>query len=101
MGVISPTNTTEFKSAEFVYSKVRRFLSSYDAANLIDEGEFPTYAKEVIRSIGNGAYIEGQAVLIPNNFQCALPDDFGFFHAVYKCSPISSSKSTLKHLQES
>lgn len=100
MGLITASNPNEFKSASFIYSKVRRFLKSFDAANLIDEGEFPTYTKEVLKDLGVGAYMETQAVLPIKDFKTKLPDDFEYLYAAYKCSRMGSGlKGETKHLQ--
>jgi len=92
MGVISESTNNNFKSSDFVFSKVKRFLSSFDSANLLDEGEFPTYLKEEIRDLGIGAYKEEQAVVKIENYKACLPDDFSVLYAAYKCSPYISSK---------
>lgn len=87
MGVISADNTNLFKTSDYVFSKVKRFLSSYNAANLIDEGEFGTYVKEVLRDLGIGVYKETDAVLRVKNYKARLPEGFTTLYAAYKCTP--------------
>lgn len=101
MGVITPSNTTEFKPSKYLFSKVRRFLSSYDAASLLDEGEFPTYVKEVLKSLP-ASYKESQALIKIENGSGKLPDDFEYLYSAYKCSPMDNyPKTPTKHLQNS
>jgi len=83
MGVITNSDNF-FKSSSYLFSKVRRFLKSLDSANLIDEGEFPTYIKEIYRNIGFGAYREAQAILFVENTEAHLPDDFQHIYSAYK-----------------
>lgn len=95
MGVISPENENAFKSASILFSKVKRFLSTYNTANLIDEGEFPTYVKEVMRMLGVGAYKEQEAVIKVKNFKGPLPVDFSVLYAAYKCTPFFGQKDRI------
>lgn len=92
------TENIEFKSADGVFSKVRRFLSSFDSAGMIDEGEFPGYAKEVMKNLGMGVYRESDAVTQIRNYKGKLPEDFAMLHAAYKCSPHVDAKD-ITHLQ--
>ncbi len=92
MSIINPDSNNVFKSASEMYSKVKRFLSSYNAANLIDEGEFPIYINEVLRSLGVGVYKESDAVLNVNNFKAPLPANFSILYAAYKVTPVFEGK---------
>lgn len=95
MGKISAENPNLFKSADFIFSKVKRTLSSYKAANLIDEGEFPTYVKEVIRDIGIGVYREQDAVMRVKDYKAPLPDGFFLLYAAYKCTPYFDTRDLI------
>lgn len=95
MSVITGESTQYFKSASALFSKAKRFLSTYDTANLIDEGEFPTYVKEVLRLLGVGVYKEQDAVLRVKNFKAVLPDDFAVLYAAYKCTPGFTQKDLI------
>lgn len=86
MGIISGASANKFKSSVYIYSKVKRFLKSFDSVNLIDEGEFNTYTKEVLRRLGVGIYKEAKAVVPIKNFKAELPDDFTMLYSAYKCS---------------
>lgn len=92
MSVISPEGFNLFKSSSILYSKVKRFLKSYGTVNLIDDGEFPVYVKEVLRSLGIGVYEEKEAVVKVKNFKAVLPKGFSVLYAAYKCTPTVSSK---------
>lgn len=76
-----------FKNAGIIYSKIKRDLGSFDTANLIDEGEFPTYIAEVLRHLKLGVYKEKDVILKVKNYKASLPEDFSKAYAVYKCSP--------------
>lgn len=100
MSVIDPTSNNYFKSASYVFSKVKRDLSSFADANLIDEGEFPTYVKEILRLLGLAVYKENDAVVKIKNYKAQLPSDFSQLYAAYKCSPYFSG-SDIAHQQGS
>jgi hypothetical protein len=95
MSVIDASNTTIFKDSSILFSKVKRFLSSYGAANLIDEGEFPTYVKEILKDLGIGVYKENDAILKVKNYKAKLPKNFEVLYAAYKCTPTFNVKDTI------
>jgi hypothetical protein len=99
MGVITGGNDNSFKTADYIYGRVRRLLKSFDAANLIDEGEFPTYTKDVLKLLKAGAYMETQALVPVKNKRAKLPDNFEYLYVAYKCNPIDNVKATRKHIQ--
>lgn len=95
MSTITPELNGVFKSAAPLFSKVRRFLTSYNAANAIDDGEFPTYVGEVLGSLGIGIFAEKDAVVKVKNFKAKLPRDFSVLYAAYKCTPSLNTKDTI------
>lgn len=95
MGVITPDHQDIFKSASHIFSKVRRDLSSFADANLIDEGEFPTYVKEVLRMLGIGVYKESEAVVKVKNYKAKLPCNFVQLYAAYKCTPTVNTNDVI------
>lgn len=97
MGQINPANTLTFKSTDTLFSRVRKRLKSFNAAGLIDEGDFYYWIKEVIEKLGVSVYQEQKAVLDVVNFKTSLPDNFSYLYAAYKCTPSISdgSKNTL------
>lgn len=97
MGVISPDSYIDFKTTEELFGKVKRFLSSYDDASLLDDGEFDVYVKEVLRSLGIGVYRENDAILSVKNYKARLPESFSVLYAAYKCTPFFSQKDLIHH----
>lgn len=97
MSQINPANTLEFKSPDALFARVRKRLKSYDAAGLIDEGDFYYWIKEVIEKLGVSVYSELKAVVEVKNYKAELPEDFSILYAAYKCTPTlsSDSKNTL------
>lgn len=101
MGTFTTSNIS-FKPASIVYSKVKRDLKSLGIAGVIDEGEFPTYAKEVLNSLGLGALKDSEAVIEIVNSKACLPDDFRWLRTIYKCSPdFICNDNVRKHIQNS
>jgi hypothetical protein len=84
---ITPDNPNIFKPASIIYAKVKRDLSSFEATGLIDEGEFPTHIKHVLKMLGIGVYKEQEAFVAVKNFKACLPGDFSKLYSAYKCSP--------------
>lgn len=94
----------QFKPAQKIFSKVKRALKSYDFAGVLDEGEFPTYTKEVLDKLGIGVYKEGRAVLQIKDGKACLPPNFKFFSGAFKCEIDEFSwkdKQNTAHLQSS
>lgn len=94
----------KFKSADFIYSKVKRFLRSFDFAGIIDEGEFPTYTKEVLNKLGVGVYKEQRAILHIENGKACLPPNFKYIQGAFKCEVDEytwKDKQDTAHLQSS
>lgn len=87
MNTLSPNI---FKSTFFIYSEIKRFLKSFDAANMIDEGEFPTYVKHILDSLGLGVYKEEDTILHLKNKKAKLPDNFKSEYFIYKCNPLNN-----------
>lgn len=95
MSIIDASNTTKFRDSSVLFSKVKRFLSSYGDANLIDEGEFPVYANEVLNDLGIGVFKESDAVMKVSNYKATLPKGFKVLYAAYKCTPFFNAKDTI------
>lgn len=95
MSVIDPTNNIQFKDPSIITGKVKRFLSSYASGNLIDEGEFSVYIKEMLADLGIGVYRENDAIIKVKNYKAALPKGFSVLYAAYKCSPYFDAKDTV------
>ena len=84
MGVITSTSHNTFKSLSEVISKIKRNFKSYVDANLIDEGEFPVYAKEVLSQLGISAMKEDFDLIEITNYKAKLPFNFSELHAAWK-----------------
>lgn len=93
MGKISGGNLGQFKSAEYIYAKIKRELKSFGSVNLIDDADFPLYTAEVLKRLGVSAYREEEALLFVKNGKATLPRDFKQLYAAYKCK-CSSVKKT-------
>lgn len=76
-------STTNFKSAKYLFAKIKRDLSSFDGVNQIDEADFPMYVAEVLKTLGVGAYKEASAILTVHNGVANLPSDFMYLYASY------------------
>lgn len=98
MGLITGSNITQHKSAEFLYSKIKREFKSFDSSNLIDDADFPEYTAEVLKSLGVGTYIEERVVLNVKNYRVKLPNDFKQIYAAYRCNDCSIEHGG-RHLQ--
>ena len=88
-----------FKSADYLFSDVKRFLKSYDTANLIDEGEFPTYVKDVLKRLGQSVLKECQFVAYVDKSIIDLPQDFETAIYAYKCKSTSTKRVGRVHEQ--
>lgn len=88
-------STTNFKSAKYLFAKIKRDLSSFDGVNQIDEADFPLYVAEVLKTLGVGAYKESNAILTVHNGTADLPSDFMFLYAAYYAK---KEQDTVDHL---
>lgn len=96
MSVINPGNNLEFKSADSLFARVKKRLTSFDNAGVLDEGDWYWYIKEVIDNLGVAVYDEKEAIVVIKNFKGPLPEDFSFLYAAYKCTPdVLDSKNRL------
>lgn len=100
MGVLTQGDM-KFKSAELLYSKIKREFKSFGTVNLLDDADFPLYTAEVLKQLGVGAYKEDDAVLRLRKGKAKLPNDFAYLYAAYKCSVDSTVLNGTSHLQNS
>lgn len=89
MGVINPGNMLTFTSTDQLFARVRKRLSSFDAAGILDEGDFYFYIKDVIERLGVSVYDEGRMLIGVKHFRAPLPDNFSYLYAAYSTSPVS------------
>lgn len=85
MGKITGFSQNAFKSAEYIYSKIKRDFKGFGYVNLIDDSDFPLYTAEVLKKLGNSAYKEEDAILFIKDGKAQLPIDFKNIYAAYKC----------------
>jgi hypothetical protein len=96
MSVINPANTLDFKTTDSLFARVRKRLRSFNAAGVLDEGDWYYYVKEVLERLGVATYKEAEAVLVVKDFKAPLPEDFSTLYAAYKCTPsMGDSKQTV------
>jgi hypothetical protein len=87
MSLINPGNTLEFKSVDSLFAKVRKRLNSFDAAGILDEGDWYSHVRDVLDRLGVAVYEECEAVCMVSNFKTPLPENFSYLYAAYKCTP--------------
>lgn len=75
----------KFKSASFIFSKIKRELSSLHGVGKIDEADFALYTAEVLKELGCANYKESEAILTVKDGKANLPKDFMLLYAAYKC----------------
>lgn len=85
MGIITSGNI-KFKSAEYLYSKIKREFKSFGAVNLLDDADFPTYTMNVLNRLGFSALKEEEAILTVRDGKAELPKDLKYIDAAYKCN---------------
>lgn len=85
MGKITGFSQNKFKSAEYIYSKIKREFKSFGGVNLLDDTDFPLYTAEVLKKLGVAVYKEEDAFLKVQNGKAKLPHDFMYLYAAYKC----------------
>lgn len=91
MGVIDPNNMLTFQSTDRLFARVRKRLNSFDAAGILDEGDFYYYIKEVIEQLGVSVYEEHQVLLPVVHFRTPRPDNFSYIYAAYSTSPVTTT----------
>lgn len=86
MSVINPGSTLGFKSTDSLFARVRKRLRSFDAAGIIDEGDWYFYIKETVDKLGVSVYEEKEAAIIVKNYKAPRPEDFSYLYAAYSCT---------------
>jgi hypothetical protein len=89
MGVIDPNNMLKFETTDRMFARIRKRLNSFDAAGLLDEGDFYYYVKEVLDMLGVATSEEGQVLLPVKHHKTPLPDNFQYLYAAYSTSPLT------------
>lgn len=85
MGKITGASQNIFKSAEPLYSKIKREWKSFGAVNLLDDADFPQWTSEVLRELGNSVLKEQEALLFVKDGKAKIPKGFMQLEAAFKC----------------
>lgn len=101
MGKITGAGLNNFKSAEYLYSKIKREFKSFAAVNLLDDLDFPQYTADVLNMLGNIAYKESIELLHLENGKADLPCDFKQLYAAYNAKDKKENYLERKILQNS
>lgn len=96
MGKITGASANNFKSAEFIYSTIKRQFKSFGNVNLLDDADFPQWTADVLKILGMSALKEEEALLFVKDGKACLPKDFQYLHAAYSCC---AETVTTTHLQ--
>jgi len=79
-----------FTSPEIVYSTVKEELKSYFDTGAIDDLMFPTYVDKCLRKLGRSSYVISEDILIIDDFQARLPDNFFAVREAWLCTEVES-----------
>ena len=77
-----------FTSTEKIYATVKEELKSYFDSGSVDDMMFPTYLDKCLRKLGKGTYSIAGTVLIIEDFEARLPDNFYSVREAWMCSPL-------------
>jgi hypothetical protein len=94
MGVINANNMLTFESTDKLFARVRKRLHSFDAAGILDEGDFYFYVRDVVDKLGVSVYEEGRVLINVQHYRVALPDNFSYLYAAYLTSPINTTSQS-------
>lgn len=85
MGVINAENMLKFKSSQQLFDRIKKRLSSFDAEDLIDDGDFHKHVVYILEELGQAVYKECEAVVEIKNHKGKMPANMRVFHAAMKC----------------
>lgn len=77
-----------FVSPEPLYATVKEELKSYFDTGAIDDLLFPTYLDKCLRKLGRATYVISETVLVIEDFQARLPDNFYAVREAWMCTAI-------------
>ena len=78
-----------FISPEPVYSTVKEELKSYFDTGAVDDLLFPTYLDKALKKLGRTSFVITEQVLIVEDFQARLPDNFYAVREAWMCTQVS------------
>lgn len=84
-----------FTSPEMVYATVKEELKSYFDTGAVDDLMFPTYLDKCLRKLGRSSYVISEELLVLEDFQARLPDNFFAVREAWLCTemPLNSYQS--------
>lgn len=83
----TPEQLIKFKKSQPLFDRIKKRLSSFNAMNLIDDGDFYKHVKYMIEHLGVGVYKECDAFFTVEKFKTyKLPPNFKTFAAAFSCN---------------
>lgn len=86
MGVINAENMLQFKSSEQMFARIKKRLSSYDAEDLIDDGDFHKHVVYILEELGVAVQRECEAIVHVKGFKVKLPNGFKQYYAAWRAN---------------
>lgn len=77
-----------FVSPDPIFSLIKEELKSYFDSGGVDDLMFSTYLDKCLRKLGKGTYSIAEVVLIVEDFEARLPDNFYSVREAWMCSPL-------------
>src|SRR5690348_9892004 len=95
MGVINAENLLQFKSSQQMFDRIKKRLSSFDAEDLIDDGDFHEHVVYILGELGLAVHRECEAILHVKNNKVKLPSNFRTFHAAWQANTRGGSVKSI------
>ena len=80
-----------FRSPEPLYATVKEELKSYFDTGAVDDLLFPTYLDKCLRKLGKSSYSITETVLVIEDFEARLPDNFHAVREAWMCTVINQA----------
>jgi len=93
MGAIK-NYSENFISAQQIFARVKRELSSFDVGSTLNENDWYDYVMDILHEFNSTAYEENQAVLKIERYKAKLPNNFKQLFSAYGCTRGMSGIST-------
>lgn len=77
-----------FVSPESIYATIKEELKSYFDTGAIDDLLFPTYVDKCLKKLGKSSYTIIPHILVVNDFEARLPDNFHAVREAWMCAEI-------------
>lgn len=87
-----------YKSSDYLISRIKDSLNSFDSAGVIDEGRYYFWIKEVLKKLGRSVYVEKSVLQTVKNNKVRVPFDFMGLYSVFRCTAVNTEQ-TRKNLQ--